>query len=70
VLRTPLLGAIYALERIMIDFSIDHTTIVEVLAAFVRLRVAEDVVHDRRAARLWTCGQRRDTAKSHPRRLK
>ena len=30
------LGAIYALERIMIDSSRDHPTIVEVLAAFVR----------------------------------
>lgn len=30
------LGAIYALERIMIDSARDHPTIVEVLAAFVR----------------------------------
>lgn len=30
------LGAIYALERIMIDSSRDHPTIVEVLAAFIR----------------------------------
>ena len=31
------LGAIYALERIMIDSARDHPTIVEVLAAFVRV---------------------------------
>ena len=39
------LGAIYALERIMIDSARDHPTIVEVLAAFVR-EYAPDMTPD------------------------
>lgn len=40
--REVRVGAIYALERIMVDSPRDHATIVEVLAAFARQRAPAD----------------------------
>ena len=45
------LGAIYALERIMIDSERDHPTIVEVLAAFIREHANPDTYMDAYRAR-------------------
>jgi hypothetical protein len=46
------LGAIYALERIMIDSARDHPTIVEVLAAFVREHTTRIAANAKDAGRL------------------
>ncbi|HXT93389.1 MAG TPA: hypothetical protein VN714_29505 [Trebonia sp.] len=55
------LGAIYALERIMIDSERDHPTIVEVLAAFVREHCPK-----KRPARIRTATSRRSVRTQRP----